>query len=127
MGWGMAMNIRKKISSKATMYINDVNTSACERFKDETKDHGPVEIVSTAKDAATKSKILISIVPAAEHVRQVYLARDKGVVAAPKDDDRLILECSTIDAQSTREVGKEVMDAGLGRYIDAPVSVRCTI
>ena len=61
--------------------------------------------------------------PAAEHVRQVYLDKENGVIAAPKNDDRLMLECSTIDTQTTRDVGKAIIDAGTGRYIDAPVSV----
>lgn len=126
MGWGMATNIRQKLSPHATMYINDINIDACERFKTEFDSTGPIEIVSTAKEAATKSRILVSIVPAAEHVRQVYLDAETGVLAAPKDDERLILECSTIDAASTKEVGKAIMNAGLGEYVDAPVSVRTT-
>ena len=131
MGFGMATNVRKKLSKNATMFINDVNTAACERFVSETSDYGPIEIVKTAKEAASKAPILISIVPAADHVRQVYLNSVNGVIAAPKSEDRLILECSTIDVASTRDVGKAITDAGVGRYIDAPVSVstrsRCTI
>ena len=123
MGYGMATNVRKKLSNNATMFINDVNTSACERFVTELSEHGPIEIVKTAKEAASKSPVLISIVPAADHVRQVYMDKENGVIAAPKDDKRLILECSTIDVQSTRDVGQAIMDAGVGRYIDAPVSV----
>ena len=123
MGWGMATNVRKNMSKSATMFVNDVNTAACDRFVQDTSSLGPVEVVKTAKDAASKSPVLISIVPAAEHVRQVYADKENGVIAAPKDNNRLILECSTIDAETTREVGKEIMDAGLGRYIDAPVSV----
>lgn len=123
MGYGMATNIRKKLSRNATMFVQDVNGAACERFVNETSEYGPVEVLKTAKEAASAASILISIVPAAEHVRQVYLDEENGVIAAPKSESRLILECSTIGIESTREVGKAVMDAGLGRYIDAPVSV----
>ena len=125
MGFPMAKNLRRKMSKSATMFIHDVNSDACDRFKRETTEFGPVEILRTAKDVASKCPVLLSIVPASQHVRQVYLNRENGVIAAPKDDKRLMLECSTIDADTTREVGKAVMDAGLGRYIDAPVSV-CT-
>ncbi|KAK3707173.1 hypothetical protein LTR37_012342 [Vermiconidia calcicola] len=104
------------------MFVQDVNGAACERFVNETSEYGPVEVLKTAKEAASAASILISIVPAAEHVRQVYLDEENGVIAAPKSESRLILECSTIGIESTREVGKAVMDAGLGRYIDAPVS-----
>ena len=123
MGYGMATNVRKKISKDATMFINDINAKACDRFVQEVGQYGPIEIMPTAKEAASKSQILISIVPASKHVRQVYLDSENGVLAASKDDKRLILECSTIDADTTREVGGAIMQAGLGRYVDAPVSV----
>lgn len=123
MGYGMATNIRKEISKNATMYIHDINSKACDQFVKETSEYGPIKIVQSAKEAASKSGILITIVPASKHVRQVYLDKERGVIAAPKDDSRLILECSTIDVETTREVGNAVMDAGLGRYVDAPVSV----
>lgn len=123
MGYGMATNVRQKLSKNATMFINDVNTDACERFVKELSQHGPIEIVKTAKETVSKAPVLISIVPAAKHVKQVYLDKENGVIAAPRDENRLILECSTIDVESTREVGKAITDAGVGRYIDAPVSV----
>lgn len=126
MGYGMATNLRKKLSSKATMYINDINADACDRFVKESGDHGPIVIVPSAKEAASKSSILVSIVPASKHVRQVYLNEEHGVIAATRDDNRLVLECSTIDVDTTRQVGQAVMDAGRGRYVDAPVSVRPT-
>ena len=123
MGYGMASNIRKKLSSRSTMFINDVNSEACDRFVNEHQSYGPVEIVRTAKEAASRAPILVSIVPAAEHVRQVYLDKENGVIAAPQSRERLILESSTIDVDSQREVGKAVIDAGVGSYYDAPVSV----
>ena len=120
----MATNVRKKMSSKATLYVNDINRSACENFVKVNSSYGPIEISDTAKEVASKAPVLISIVPASQHVRQVYLDKENGVIAAKPDDNRLILESSTIDVDTTREVGKAVMDAGLGRYVDAPVSVR---
>ncbi len=123
MGYGMASNIRKKLSKNSTMFINDVNSEACERFANEHESYGPIEVVSTAKEAASRAPVLVSIVPAADHVRQVYLDKENGVIAAPPDKDRLILESSTIDVDSQREVGSAIRDAGVGSYYDAPVSV----
>lgn len=123
MGWGMAMNIRKKISKNATMYINDIDKKTCERFVSEAGGYGPIEVVQTAKEAASKSEILLSIVPASEHVRQVYLDPENGIIAAPQSETRLILEASTIDVDTTREVGKAITDARVGSYFDTPVSV----
>ncbi|KAK3056761.1 hypothetical protein LTR09_002554 [Extremus antarcticus] len=122
MGYGMASNIRKKLSKNSTMFINDVNSEACERFANEHESYGPIEVVSTAKEAASRAPVLVSIVPAADHVRQVYLDKENGVIAAPPDKDRLILESSTIDVDSQREVGSAIRDAGVGSYYDAPVS-----
>ena len=122
-GYGMATNLRKKMSNKSTLFINDVNKSACEKFVKENNSYGPIKIVDTAKDVASKAPILISMVPAAQHVKQVYLDKENGVIATTPDENRLILESSTIDVDTTREVGQAIMDAGVGRYIDAPVSV----
>ena len=126
MGYGMATNVRKKLPKNRTMYINDIDQSACERFVKETSSYGPVEIIKTAKETASKTSILISIVPASKHVKQVYLDKENGVIAASQSNDRLLLECSTIDVETTREVGKAIMDVGIGRYIDTPVSVSCS-
>jgi 3-hydroxyisobutyrate dehydrogenase-like beta-hydroxyacid dehydrogenase len=124
MGYAMASNIRQKIPSTITLYINDINVSACTRFQSEYYSYGPIEIVSSAREAAENAKILISIVPGAEDVKKVYLDTENGVIAARKYEDRIMLECSTIDVASTKEVGKKLMEKGLGVYIDAPVSVR---
>ncbi|KAK5164303.1 uncharacterized protein LTR77_009998 [Saxophila tyrrhenica] len=122
MGYGMASNIRQKLSPNSTVFINDVNPEACTRFLVEHRSNGPIEIVQTAKEAASKAPVLISMVPAPEHVQQVYLDKENGVIAAPPSKDRLVLECSTIDVDTQREVGNTIMDAGVGSYCDAPVS-----
>lgn len=105
------------------MFINDVNAEACKRFSEEFGSYGPIQTVATAKEAASKAPVLVSIVPAAEHVRKVYLDEVNGVIAASPSEDRLILESSTIDVDTQREVGKAIRKAGLGSYYDAPVSV----
>jgi len=122
MGYAMAMNVRKKMSPTATLYINDVYRPSLEKFKEEFHSHGPIEIADSARDVAEHSQTVISIVPAAQHVKQVYLDKSTGVIAASKNSDRLLLECSTIDSQSTKEVGEALKEAGSGLYIDTPVS-----
>jgi 3-hydroxyisobutyrate dehydrogenase-like beta-hydroxyacid dehydrogenase len=126
MGYAMASNIRRKMPQTSTLYINDINASACQRFQAELSTHGPIEIVSTAREAAENAKYLVSIVPDAPDVRKVYLDEENGVIAARPDQDRIICECSTIDVKTTREVGEKLMQRGLGLYVDAPVSVRPT-
>jgi 3-hydroxyisobutyrate dehydrogenase-like beta-hydroxyacid dehydrogenase len=122
MGYAMAANIRQKIPSLSTLYINDIDASACARFKSQFSTYGPIKIVSTAREVAEHAKVLISIVPGGQDVRKVYLDAETGVIAAKQDEKRIMLECSTIDVESTKEVGKKLKEAGQGTYIDAPVS-----
>lgn len=49
MGYGMTKDTRLKMSKEATMFVVDLNTKTCNQFLDETRDYGPVEIVSSAK------------------------------------------------------------------------------
>ena len=123
MGYAMASNIRKKIASTSTVYVYDISRNSCERFASTYGESGPIVICDSVKDAAQSAKVVISIVPTAENVRQVYLDQHSGLVAARKDADRLILECSTIDSASTREVGEQLRGSENGFYVDVPVSV----
>ncbi|RFU28567.1 hypothetical protein B7463_g7785, partial [Scytalidium lignicola] len=122
MGYHMAGYLRRKMSSKDALLINDVNKDACERFSKDLGDkYGPVKLADSAKDAVTGAKVVISIVPRAENVKQVYLGA-RGVIEAPPDPERILLECSTIDTKTTREVEAKLREAGIGRYFDSPVS-----
>lgn len=122
MGFRMAVNLRKKMPATATLYVHDVVEEACVRFANQCSHYGKIQILSSAKEIATKCQTLLSIVPSSANVRQVYLDPTSGVVAAPKNPARLMLECSTIEIKATQEVGEEVMRAGVGTYVDAPVS-----
>ncbi|ORY05694.1 3-hydroxyisobutyrate dehydrogenase-like protein [Clohesyomyces aquaticus] len=122
MGYAMASNIRKKMPTDSILYINDIDPSACERFTSEYSSLGRIEIVSTAREAAQNSKVVISIVPAAVDVKNVYLNEKDGVIAGTPDTARILCECSTIDVKSTREVGEALMRKGMGTYVDTPVS-----
>ncbi|KAL2832187.1 NAD binding domain of 6-phosphogluconate dehydrogenase-domain-containing protein, partial [Aspergillus pseudoustus] len=122
MGYRMAANLRRALPASTTLYVNDLNSAACEKFKREVGEHGPVEIAPTAMDAASNASTVFSIVTASAHVRSVYLDEETGVVNAPPDPDRLMLECSTIDLGTTREVQAAIAEAGVGVFLDAPVS-----
>ncbi|OCL12644.1 putative 3-hydroxyisobutyrate dehydrogenase [Glonium stellatum] len=122
MGYAMAGNIRKKIPPTTTLFINDIYQPSCDRFVAEFQNFGPIVVAASAREAAANSKVLISIIPDAKDVRKVYLDEHDGVVAAPSDPQRLMIECSTIDAKSTIEVGNFLKHANAGIYVDAPVS-----
>ena len=71
--------------------------------------------------------VVVSMLPSADIVRKVYLDRSDGVIAAPSVADRLVLECSTIDSASARDVAGELKTSGCGLYVDTPVSVSSTL
>jgi 3-hydroxyisobutyrate/3-hydroxypropionate dehydrogenase len=124
MGYGMAMNVRRKMDKKSTLFINDVNRSACEKFAQEFAAEGEIVIVDTAREVAEKADVIISIVPTSQHVRAVYLDSENGVIAGKANGKRLLLECSTIDSQTTRDVGETLQKVSTDMtYIDTPVSV----
>lgn len=124
MGFGMASNIRKKMPSSSILYILDVNRPACERFVSEMSQFGPIEIVETAKEAASNAKVFISSLPSIAAVQTVYLDETNGVAAAPTDPERLCLETSTASSSSARDISEKLAQLKGGIYIDTPISVR---
>ena len=122
MGYRMAVNMRKKMPPSCTLHVYDVVESACQRFVEECSAFGKIEIAKSSKEVATKCQTLPTVMPTGDNVRQVFLDQQNGVIAAPKDENQLMVECSTIDIKATRDIGKQIMEAGMGTYIDAPVS-----
>lgn len=68
---------------------------------------------------AAAPDVLISMLPAAVHVKGVYLG-ENGLIAQLTKPTYLI-DCSTIDPHSAREVAKAAQEAGHS-MVDAPVS-----
>ncbi len=75
---------------------------------------------SSAQDAATGRDIVVSMLPKGDHVRAAYLG-DSGVIAAAKASGSLLIDCSTIDVSTAREVAATAAASGL-EMVDAPVS-----
>ncbi|MGI9378758.1 MAG: 3-hydroxyisobutyrate dehydrogenase, partial [Methyloligellaceae bacterium] len=69
--------------------------------------------------AARDVDFVISMLPAGQHVREVYLG--EGAVISNSRDGTLLLDCSTIDVATAREVSQAAKDKGL-EMLDAPVS-----
>lgn len=123
MGFAMASNLRKNMPPGSTLYVYDVYRPSCDRFVSENKKLGEIVIADTVADAAARSKFVVSIVPTADNVSSVYLDKTSGLVAAVADPDRLIIECSTIESATAREIGEALEASQHGCYVDAPVSV----
>ena len=70
-------------------------------------------------DACSDVEIVITMLPAGPQVREAYLGRD-GVLAAVQRGT-LLVDSSTIDVKTAREVAQAAQEQGLA-MIDAPVS-----
>ena len=73
---------------------------------------------ASANEAAAEADVVITMLPAGQHARSVYL--DKGILQAAKKG-AVLIDCSTIDIDSARAVHAAAKDAGFD-FLDAPVS-----
>jgi 3-hydroxyisobutyrate dehydrogenase len=78
--------------------------------------------VASAADAARGADTVITMLPAGQHVREVW-QHQGGLIEVMKEGggDPLLIDCSTIDVDSARSVAEAARDAGL-TMLDAPVS-----
>jgi 3-hydroxyisobutyrate dehydrogenase len=74
---------------------------------------------ASAADAADGADIVITMLPAGDHVRGVYTG-EGGVIEAAAAGT-LLIDCSTIDVATAREVAAAAAQAGMP-MLDAPVS-----
>jgi 3-hydroxyisobutyrate dehydrogenase len=75
---------------------------------------------SSAADAVKGASVVITMLPAGEHVRDVYLHQG-GLIEVMAGERPLLIDCSTIDVESARVVTAAAETAGLA-MLDAPVS-----
>lgn len=76
-------------------------------------------VVATAADTAEGAEVVVSMLPAGEHVKSVYLGPAGVMARAPKGC--LFIDSSTIDVASAREVAAAAQANGQ-MMVDAPVS-----
>lgn len=74
---------------------------------------------ASAADAAAGAQVVISMLPAGQHVKGLYLG--EGALLDAVGPDALLIDCSTIDAQTARELATAAGQRGLA-MLDAPVS-----
>jgi 3-hydroxyisobutyrate dehydrogenase len=74
---------------------------------------------TSVKAAASAAEVVITMLPAGEHVREIYLDRDGVLETAAADT--LLIDSSTIDVETARAVAAAAQAKGLA-MLDAPVS-----
>ncbi len=111
MGRPMAENLIKK---GYDLTIFDLNKDVLA----EMQEQGAL-VANSPKEACTDVDMVISMLPAGQHVKSVYMG-DEGVFSSlnPKT---LVVDSSTIAATDAREVAEAAQAKGI-RFLDAPVS-----
>jgi 3-hydroxyisobutyrate dehydrogenase len=112
MGAPMAANL-VKAGHRVRGY--DVNAAAMQKLAP-----AGVELANSASDAARDAELVITMLPAGEQVRDVWMHQG-GLIEAVRDAAPLLIDCSTIDVTSARIVTEAAHEAGL-EMLDAPVS-----
>lgn len=108
MGGPMALNLQK---AGFQVQAFDLNKDALAAVAAEG-----AKAADSARAAVQGADFVISMLPAGKHVIGLYQDVRSDIKAGA-----LVLDCSTIDAQSARQVGALLADAGIA-FIDAPVS-----
>ena len=79
--------------------------------------------VSSASAAVIGAEVVISMLPAGQHVASLYLGDEEAEGGLLKliTKAALVIDSSTIDAQTSRQVGVTAHELGIA-FVDAPVS-----
>lgn len=112
MGGPMAKNL---LNAGHQVRVFDLSASAVETAK-----AAGADVAATAAEVASSDvEIIFTMLPAAQHVEAVYLG-DEGLLAQCSPGT-LLVDCSTIDPHTARQVAATASEHGLA-LIDAPVS-----
>jgi 3-hydroxyisobutyrate dehydrogenase len=109
MGSGMAANL---VKAGRRVIAFDLS----ERAQAEARAAG-CEVAGSAADAVREGEVVITMLPAGRHVREVWA---DSVLPAARPG-ALLIDCSTIDVESARAVANKAATAGFAAA-DAPVS-----
>lgn len=111
MGAPMAENLLK---AGHRLSVYDLVPAALERLSS-----AGATAAKSAAEAATSAQVVITMLPAGQHVRDCYLGASNVLAAAP--EGALLIDCSTIDAATSRAVAMAAEERKLS-MLDAPVS-----
>lgn len=113
MGGPMAKNL-VKAGHEVTVF--DLVPEACADLE-----QAGASVADSAEAAVAGADYVITMLPAGKHVRATYLGDDGNGLLSKLDASTTVLDCSTIDAETAREVGLVAKEMGIG-FMDSPVS-----
>ena len=112
MGLPMAENLMK---SGKKIRVFDVSKNTIEIAQKKNLD-----VVENLSDLVTTDvTTVITMLPEGKHSKEVFLGENGIINKVSKDC--LLIDCSTIDIQTSKEIGKKATENGI-KMIDAPVS-----
>jgi len=111
MGAPMAENLLK---AGYALSVFDLSEAATERLQ-----QAGASVAKSPKSAAAHAQVVISMLPAGQHVHSVYLG-DNGLLAE-LNKGTLVIDSSTIAAADARTVAEAASKLGID-FLDAPVS-----
>jgi len=112
MGNPMAENLMK---AGKKVKVFDVSKKMIEKAKEKNLD-----VVENLNDLiASDITTVITMLPEGKHSKEVYLG-ENGIINKVSNNC-LLIDCSTIDIQTSIEIGKQATEKGI-KIIDAPVS-----
>jgi len=111
MGKPMALNILK---AGYPLVVHDLNPKPVQELKEQG-----AATASSAKEVASQSDIVITMLPKSEHVQAAVLGKD-GVIEGAKKGT-LVIDMSTIDPSVSRKTAEALAAKGID-MLDGPVS-----
>ncbi len=111
MGSGMAANL---VKADHAVRAFDLNPDAVAKLVEQG-----AKAAASVPEAVAGADVVVTMLPAGPHVKSVYLGED-GVLANTHDK-AVLIDCSTIDVATAREVAEAVTAKGVA-FVDAPVS-----
>ncbi len=108
----MSVNLLKA-DNKITVF--DVSKQMLEKAREKT-----LETVDRIEDLISEEiSTVITMLPEGKHSKEIYLG-DNGIINKVSKNC-ILIDCSTIDIQTSKEIGKVANDRGI-MMVDAPVS-----
>ena len=109
MGSGMADNL---VKNDYNVLAFDLSEAALAKAKD-----AGCTIAQSTEQAAAEADIVITMLPAGKHVKDIY----SNQILASVREGTLLIDCSTIDVETAKSVSELAEKKGL-KMLDAPVS-----
>ncbi len=113
MGGPMAKNL---LAAGHSVTVFDLVPEACADLQ-----AAGAAVAESAAAAVAGVDYVITMLPAGRHVRSTYLGDDGNGLLSLLGASTTVLDCSTIDAETARDVGLAAKDMGIG-FMDSPVS-----